>query len=169
MKKKPSKQSVSNVLVSTMTVAIMAAITSLNSYAGESITGQWDCTTETIPLTEKASMTFGLEVNSDATRFKRNGNILIKTGIDRIPELEINTFEEGTLTQVQNSLTFTPLKTDMEVIKGRELVVEDSPRIMAMLIKDETGELEIQGDDQFSITIAGDDHSQVNTCIRREE
>lgn len=151
-------------------VAGMFAVTAaFNAYALESISGKWDCSVTRIPGDKEVVLSYRLEVSPDATRYKREGNILIQTGLERVPELELNIFDEGTLTLVQTRLTFTPLKSDMDVIKGHELVEHKSRELMDKLMQDETGELQLKGENQFIFTLTDDEATQLETCIRHRD
>jgi hypothetical protein len=145
-------------------ILLLLALSSVVN-ANIDISGEWQCSTSSKPSASEMTMTFHLSINEKSTSFIRNGDITMKTGIPTLPEIALLTKEEGTLTFQGSEVTFTPLTAGLKVVRGKALIEDNDPKFMDMLIKDETGILQVSKN-KFIVTLKEDQGVQTNTCTR---
>ncbi|WP_339075413.1 hypothetical protein [Teredinibacter turnerae] len=141
---------------------------SVGTCADAGISGKWECESKSFPKMDGSVLTFTFEVNNDETRFSRYGTLMLETGIPSMPEIQLKTIEEGTITIDGNNLKLAPLKAELKIMKGEGVIDENDPNLMAMLIKDEEGELFIENENRFKVTILEGVAKHIHTCVKPE-
>ncbi|MBQ4834881.1 MULTISPECIES: hypothetical protein [Pseudoalteromonas] len=150
-------------------VIILTIVISLYSNfvsAKGQLSGSWSCsaTTET-ELPAKIDSSFLLVVDKDETKFTRRGHIVVPTGINAIPKIELKTVEAGLLFVDGVNIKVVPNNVDLEVVKGKEIfgaaAVEDFKK---HLLSEEVGVIINQAEDSFEFTV--EEGRQTNHCVR---
>jgi hypothetical protein len=134
------------------------------------LVGDWKCSVaiegeDKQEIESTTNLTFELNIDKNKTRFIRKGLIKMKTGIPQIPVMAIQTVEEGTILLTGKEIRLTPMKVDLNVVEGKEIVTEDVQKtIKEELLKDEIGMITKSSSTELSIHIK--EQRQTNTCSR---
>jgi hypothetical protein len=128
------------------------------------LSGLWNCEISS-KTGAPISATFTLSINEDETRFIRNGQIKMSTGLPKIPKIELKTEEEGLFIVEDTSIKIMPRHVSLEIIKGKELIVgQVYDELMKDLSRDEVGVINKQNKNSFSFDV--EEGTQTNHCLK---
>ena len=106
----------------TLILALFFVLLPQKLYADVSLSGQWYCNVMLDNKKESIIDFVTLDINESVTTFKVSISVTLTSRGEPISSLQFVASQEGTIEIDKNSIKLFPLKADVDVIEGSELI-----------------------------------------------